>query len=221
MSWTPNLSRWSGLATMLGGFLYVALNVIYFVFTHGSDQSPRNGTLLGLDATDYCRMEPTWPVLLMLGLAAFHKRQAEGISWLGRWGFVAALIALATVVVSWVLQCWVLDPDTHFNSIPVTGGFYLGGLANLALLVSMIVYGIATIRAGARLIWRALPLAIGLLGAASLLIEGLVLWKLSAAHTFYAGDLVFTTRDLAYTANRTPWGLSWVLLGHALWKGAV
>ncbi len=174
--------------------------------------SPRHGTLFGLDATGYCRMEPIWPVLLMLGLTAFHERQAERISRLGRWGFITALIALATVAVSWVLQCRVVNPDLYFDSLPVTGGFYLGGLANLYLLISMIVYGIATVRAGARPLWRVLPLAIGLLGLMSVLIEGLVLSKLS---TFGL------PRDLAYVANRVPWGLSWVLLGYALWKDKV
>jgi hypothetical protein len=210
---------WRGLAAMLGGILYLALNVIYFVFTHGSGQSPRNGTLFGLDSTDYCRMEPIWPVLLMLGLTAFYERQAERIGRWGRWGFIAALIALATVALSWVLQCWVVNPDLYFNSLPVTGGFYLGGLANLCLLISMIVYGIATVRAGARPLWRVLPLAIGLLGVGSVLIEGLVLWKLYAYPL--PGDLYYTTRDLAYTANRAPWGLGWVLLGYTLWKSKV
>src|ERR687894_1831036 len=206
------LVRWSGLATMVGGFLYVALNVIYFVFTHGSGESPRDGTLLGFDATDYCRMEPIWPVLLMVGLGAFHKRQTQRISRLGRWGLLAALIALSTVALSWVLQCWVVDPDLYFNSLPVSGGFYLGGMANLSLLVSMIVYGIATVRARAHPFWRVLPLAIGLLGAASLLIEVLVLWRL------YTYGL---SRDLAFVANRAPWGLSWVVLGYTLWKSKV
>ena len=197
---------------MVGGFLYVALNVIYFVFTHGSGESPRDGTLLGFDATDYCRMEPIWPVLLMVGLGAFHKRQTQRISRLGRWGLLAALIALPTVALSWVLQCWVVDPDLYFNSLPVSGGFYLGGMANLSLLVSMIVYGIATVRARAHPFWRVLPLAIGLLGAASLLIEVLVLWRL------YTYGL---SRDLAFVANRAPWGLSWVVLGYTLWKSKV
>ena len=81
---SSRLLQWGGLAAMLGGLLYATLNVIYFVFTHRSGQSPRNGTLFGLDATDYCRVEPIWPLLLMLGLTAFYARQAERISRLGR-----------------------------------------------------------------------------------------------------------------------------------------
>ena len=57
-----------------------------------------------------------------------------------------------------------------------------------------------------------MPLTIGLLGAASLLIEGLMLSKLNAYGL---------PRDLAYVANRAPWGLGWILLGYALWRDKV
>jgi len=33
-----SLMRWSGWAAMLGGLLYLALTMIYFVFTHGSGE---------------------------------------------------------------------------------------------------------------------------------------------------------------------------------------
>ncbi len=150
---SSSLLRWGGWAAVLGGLLYVALRVIYFLFTHGSGQSPRGGTLFGLDATDYCRLEPIWPVLLMLGLWAFHERQAGRTSRSGRGAYVTAMIGLATLALSWVLQCWIVDPDVYFDSLAVTGGYYLGSLGYVALLVGMIVYGIAIVRAGAPPRW--------------------------------------------------------------------
>ena len=205
---SSGLQRIGGWAAILGGSLYLALSAIYFLSTHGSGESPRNGTLFGLDATDYCRLEPIWPALLVLGLVAFHGRQGRRVSRAGRWAFVAAAAALATVALSWVLQCWVVDPDLHFDSLPVTGGFYLGALANLAIMASLVVYGFATIRAMILpLPWVALPLAIGLLGAATGALEAFVLSGLSGP-----GPM----RDVLFTANRAPWGLGWIALGYAL-----
>jgi hypothetical protein len=206
------LVRWSGLATMLGGLLYIALNVIYFVFTHGSTQSARKGILFGLGAADYGRLDVIWPVLLMLGLAAFHNRQPRHLGRSGQWGFIAAMICLAALALSVVLQFWIVDWEADFNSIPVNLGFFLGLLSYIVLAIAMIVYGIATVRVGVRPLWRALPLAIGLLGAASLLIEVLVLSNLLAYGLRW---------DLTYAANRAPWGLSWVVLGYTLWKSKV
>jgi hypothetical protein len=203
--------RWSGLAPMLGGLQFIASTVIYFVFTHGSStENARHGTLVGLDAADYGRLDVIWPLLLMLGLAAFHERQARDLGRWGRMGFITAMIALAALALSAVLQFWIVDWEADLESIPVNLGFFLGLLSNVILSVAMIVFGLATVRAGVRPLWRALPLAIGLLGAASVLVELFVLSGLS---------IYGLTRDLVYVANRVPWGLGWVLLGYALWKG--
>jgi hypothetical protein len=107
---------------------------------------------------------------------------------------------------------WVVDWEADFDSIPVNLGFFLGLLSYVVLAVGMVVYGIAAIRSGIRPLWRTLPLAIGLLGAASFLAEGFVLSGLS---------IYGLTGDLIYVANRVPWGFSWVLLGYSLWKGKV
>ncbi len=198
---------WSGLAAMLGGLQFIASTVIFFVFTHGSTENARHGTLFGLGAADYGRLDVIWPVLMLLGLAAFHEWQARDLGRWGRMGFVTAMIALAALALSVVLQFWVVDWEADFESIPVNVGFFLGLLAYVVLAVGMVVYGIAAVRVSARPILRTLPLAIGLLGAANLLVEVFVLLGLS---------IYGLTGDLIYVANRVPWGLSWILLGYAL-----
>ena len=91
-----------------------------------------------------------WPVLLMLGFAAFNRRQGRHLGWSGRMGLITAMIALAALARSGVLQFWVVDREADFDSIPVNLGFFLGLLSYVVLAVGMFAYGIAAIRAGIR-----------------------------------------------------------------------
>ncbi len=52
-------ARLGGLATILGGLLFVWFGFVFYVYTHGSTGTDRMGTLFGLDGTDYGRMG--WP----------------------------------------------------------------------------------------------------------------------------------------------------------------
>ena len=201
-----NFVRWGALAMILGGLLFVVFGLVHFVFTHGSTGVDRHCTLFGLDGTDYCRMQVTWPALLLVGLVALRSGYSGSLGRLGRAGIVTSVVALGMQIASIAMQCWLKDPHVaaDFESVTLTLGFYLGALSYLILAVGMVMLGIGAIRAGAWGWERFLPLVIGLL------VMPTVLFNMSGAA---GGGLGW---DLVYAASRFPLGLSWILLGITL-----
>ena len=162
---SQRLIRWSGLATMLGGLLFMVLGRLA-----GMAESTK---VLGLTESAYGRMNTASLLLLTAGLAGLYARQAVRSGRLGVAGFVLAFIGLALMVLGNVIESWISDlifadvPPGEFKPGAHAGwGIFLLGLCVLA--VGLMLVGIATIQAKA---WsRVLPLVTGLLLASGFLV---------------------------------------------------
>ena len=167
---SQRLIRWSGLATMLGGLLFMVLWRLA-----GMAESTK---VLGLTESAYGRMNTASLLLLTAGLAGLYlyARQAGRFGRLGAAGFVLAFIGVALMVLGNVIEWWISDlmfadvplgefkPGTHAG-----WGMFLIGLCVLA--VGLVLVGIATIQAKALPRWsRVLPLVTGLLLASGFLV---------------------------------------------------
>ena len=165
---SAKLIRWSGLAAMLGGLLWMVLG-----FLQGMAESTK---VLGLTEGAYSRMNTASLLLLAAGLAGLYARQAGRFGRLGVAGFVLAFIGLALMVLGNVIEWWISDlifadvPLGEFKPGAHAGwGIFLIGLCVLA--VGLVLVGIATIQAKVLPRWsRVLPLVIGLLLASGFLV---------------------------------------------------
>ena len=165
---SSRLIRWSGLAAMLGGLLWMVLGAL----AHMAEATK----VLGLTEAAYGRMNTASLLLLAAGLAGLYARQAGRFGRLGVAGFVLASIGLALMVLGNVIESWISDlifadvPLGEFKPGAHAGwGIFLIGLCVLA--VGLVLVGIATIQAKALPRWsRVLPLVLGLLLASGLLV---------------------------------------------------
>ena len=188
------LIRWSGLAAMLGGLLWMVLGALAGM-TGGSTK------VLGLTEGAYSRMFTVSLLLVTAGLAGLYARQAGRFGRLGAAGFVLAFIGLALMVLGIVIEWWISDlifadvqPGQFKPGAHAGWGIFLVGFCVLA--VGFVLVGIATIQAKALPRWsRALPLVIGLLPASGFLVAlSIGEWGLLSP------------------------GLGWMLLGYVLWS---
>ena len=194
---SPRLIRWSGLAAMLGGLLWMVLGPLAWM-TGGS-------TVLGLTEGAYSRMNTASLLLLTAGFAGLYARQAGRFGRLGVAGFVLAFIGLALMVLGNVIEFWISDlifadvPPGEFKPGAHAGwGIFLIGLCVLA--VGLVLVGIATIQAKALPRWsRVLPLVICLLLASGFLVA------------LSIGEWGFGVFILSL-------GLGRMLLGYVLWS---
>lgn len=117
--------RWCGAAVVLGGVLLVLATIIY-AFTHGTQSQAEFRTLFGLNSTQHARIyQPiTWSSFLLgvIGINAVQSRRAKQ---LGQIGFIASALGYGLAALSWILQVWIVDPNQHFDSVFVQGGFGL------------------------------------------------------------------------------------------------
>lgn len=194
----------------MAGILFVLFGMFYWVFTHGSGGTGRGDTLFGLDYGEFGRLQVTWPILLALGLLAYHMTMLAEAGRLARRGLVLSLVAMAMQVVGDVLQYWMVDPDipAEFESVPSTLGFYLEAWSYLLLAIGLAMRGIAALRTDPRPRWFALPLVTGLLVMPT---------KIFPLLGFSDGT---RTWEIIYTVSRVPLGLSLVLFGAMLWLDA-
>ena len=173
------LIRWSGLAAMLGGLLWMVLGALAGM-TGGSTK------VLGLTEGAYCRMFTVSLLLVTAGLAGLYlyARQAARFGRLGVAGFVLAFIGVALMVLGNVIEWWISDlmfadvPLGEFKPGTRAGwGIFLIGLCVLS--VGLVLVGIATIQAKALPRWsRVLPLVTGLLLASGFLALSIGEWGL-------------------------------------------
>ena len=196
---SPRLIRWSGLAAMLGGLLWMVLGALAGM-TGGSTK------VLGLAEGAYSRMFTVSLLLVTAGLAGLYARQAGRFGRLGAAGFVLAFIGLALIVLGNVIEWWISDlifadvqPGQFKPGAHAGWGIFLVGFCVLA--VGLVLVGIATIQAKALPRWsRALPLVIGLLPALGFLV----------ALSIGEGGVELILLSPC---------LGWMLLGYALWSG--
>jgi len=202
------LIRWGRLAAILGGALWVVFYTGH-TFTHGSTQSPRDATILGLESLDFNRLLAIPPLLFIWGLVGACATQLRPGRRFGRVGFLVALVGLVMVALGVVLETWIIDPSKDFYNPLVQGGWILFIFGLFPVLpVGMILFGLGYSGNERRL--RILAVVIGLLAPLQLL-EAF----LSSAST---GSLMW---DLVYATLRGGLGLGWILLGYALWSGEV
>ena len=140
---SSDLVRWSGLAAVAGGVLFVVAGLLDFTLPGGLVERAATGTfvvqqLLFLLAT----------VLLLLGLFGLYTSQSEAAGVLGVVGFLLAFFGTALLVGVWWMEVffWPFIPPQALDFIGMTPwGTPLSGLTCEA---GWLVFGIATLRAG-------------------------------------------------------------------------
>ncbi len=160
------LIRWGGLAAILGGVLLWIVFMTGHTFTHGSTQSPRYASILGLESIDFFRSLAIPPLLFIGGLVAARATRPQTDRRRGQAGFVIALLGLIMIALGVILETWIIDPDKDFQNPLVQGGWilFLFGLFPV-LPVGMILFGIGS--SGIRRRLRMLAVVIGLLAPPS------------------------------------------------------
>jgi hypothetical protein len=199
------LIRWGGLAAILGGVLWILFYTGH-TFTHGSTQSPRDATILGLESLDFNRLLALPPLLFIIGLFGTRATRAFVGRRPGRVAFVVALLGLVMITLGVILETWVIDPNKDFENPIVQGGWilFLFGLFPV-IPVGMILYGIRSRDMERRL--RILAVVIGLLAPLQ--------WLEMFLSSVSTGSVVW---DLAYSVLRGLFGLGWIVLGYVLWS---
>ena len=105
---SSNLTRWAGLATMVGGVLW-ALWTVGFNFVGYGDP----GTLAYERYEAYNRLLPLVLLPVVVGFPGLHAAQRRGYGWLGKAGLVAALLGLAPVAAGSVGEFWVFTAQPY------------------------------------------------------------------------------------------------------------
>ena len=201
---TRNLIRWTGLAAMAAGIIFVVVQPIHPPDVLASVTTTR-WVIVHILSTAMC-------LLGLLGMAGLYARQVEESRWLGLAGFlllslfwalqapfvfVEALIlpSLATAAPTFV-QGWLALAGGP------AGGMNLGALAGVYALVGVLyilgglLFGIATFRAGILSRWAA-----GLLAVAPLV---------APVAALLPGEL--------HRIAAVPMGIALAWLGYALWS---
>jgi hypothetical protein len=201
---SSKIIRWSGLAAMGSGLIYVAIQPI-----HPTD------ILSSVTTTQWAivhYLSLTMDFLGLLGIAGLYARQVNKVGWLGLAGyllfslfyalalafhFVEAFISpvLATEAPKFVAGLLGMvtgtSSEVSLGAIPI-----VYGLLGVAYLLGGVLFGIATFRAGILPRWAGGLLAIG----AALTLAGALI-----PHPF---DRIFAV----------PVGLAMAWLGYALWS---
>lgn len=196
--------RWSGLAAMVSGLIYVAIQPI-----HPTD------ILSSVTTTQWAivhYLSLTMDFLGLLGMAGLYTRQVNKVGWLGLTGYLVFSLFYALALAFHFLEAFIspalateapkfvaglLGMVTGTPSEVSLGAIPTGyGLLGIAYLLGGVLFGIATFRAGILPRWAGGLLAIG----AALTLAGAVV-----PHPF---DRIFAV----------PVGLALAWLGYALWS---
>lgn len=201
---TTNLTRWSGLAVMGAGSLFIAIQAIHPLDVLSSVTTTRWAIVHYVSIV--------MDFLGLLGLAGLYARQAEKTGWLGLAGYLLFSLFWALTLAFHFAEAF-LSPVLA-TAMPTFVESFLGivngtpGKMNLGLLPAIymangfcyllggLFLGIATFRAGI------LPR-----GAAGLLVVGIVLPILGSSLVPHPFDRIFAV----------PVGLALAWLGYALW----
>jgi hypothetical protein len=164
-----NLIRWSGLAAMAGGIIFVAIQPI-----HPPDvlASVTTGSW-----TLIITLKWVMSLFFLIGITGIYARQVEQTGWLGLAGYLM-------LILSWWLQVAFIFTELFILPVMATEapGFvdsFLGivngipgemkigalpavyGLSGVLYMLGGLLFGIATFRAGILPRWAALLLAVG------------------------------------------------------------
>jgi len=211
MKHLSNLTRWSGLASMLGGVLF-AIGIPLHPLRHGQ----------AVNESPYTAIHVLIAVALMLvlfGLVGLYAHQSEQLGKIGLYGFILAFIGnvwtyglIITEGFLWP-AVGLQDPAAVHNFGPNATGapgssllfIFFVGLAGFA--VGYILFGLATVRAGVLPRWGGLLVAIGAL----LYVAG------GFSLPIFGPESAMVT--IIETMGALPFGLGFVWLGYALWTG--
>ncbi|MGE5335541.1 MAG: hypothetical protein ACM3N4_12635 [Nitrososphaerota archaeon] len=205
-------TRWSGLASMLGGLLF-AIGIPLHPLRYGE----------AVKHTPYSAIHTLIAVALVLalfGLVGLYVRQAEKLGALGLTGFTIAFFGQALTLGGLMTEGFMwpavaqFDPalvhDFDFNSpvgqvITLLAPVFFGGLVLFA--VGFALFGWATWRAGVLPRWSGVLVAIG----AVLYTAGGFALPLFGTHSFVV--------TIIESSGAIPFGLGFIGMGYALWAG--
>ena len=195
------LRQVGGPAGIIGGLLWAALQYLWFL-GHGPTGVDEDKIVFSLHNQDYLRFLILPMLLVLVAFISLHTYQKDKLGRPGKAGYVITLTGYGAILLGHLLVNFTF-PFGH----PVTiVGFSLQsfGLFGL-LLIGWWIYGIAFRRTGVLPRWsRNLSLLMGTSVFLALLWTVLDLASISG----YPPSVVFATVH----------GLSWSLLGYALWS---
>lgn len=200
---TSRLLRWTGLAAIAGGLLYVVSGVAVIALGLGAANLP---DVAGTGGWVFWRtVYLAGYVLILLGLVGLYVRQSEAAGTLGLIGFLLAFIGQALVIPDAWISAFLapelakqapalLEAMLRFETLtPLTVGLGVSwGIQNLG----WILFGIATMRARVLPRWGALLLIVGILIG-----------------------LLGTVAPVVWSITAVVFGLGFFWLGYALWSG--
>jgi hypothetical protein len=186
---SSNTVRWSGLAAMMGGALFVVSAILI-------TSMPR-GCIGGECASRPMREAGVAGALLMLALLlivvggaglVIRVRNAGRLGSLGKTGIVVGAVGAALPVIGSLIQGVLFDGD-----YPLMPYFVIPGV--LALVAGFVLLGITVLRARVLPRWAAVLLIVGTLAM-----------------------LGFNDQN-AQALMAIPTGIAWVAVGYVLWSG--
>ncbi len=183
--------RRSGLLAMLGGALWMVS------WTSNAFTADGTRAVMGLSERGWRTVLNPALLFLMAGLAGLQARQ-PGRGKAQKTGFITGVIGLVLMIVGNVAEFWVLEPADHRGWHTFLTGVVILGMGSLLFGLAALRVGILP-RLGTWLLILWFP--VGLFG---LLLRTVGLPRLVE---FLAGTGFFLF-----------FGLSWILLGYALWS---
>lgn len=188
---SSDIIRWSGLAAMLGGVLWA----LWYV----------GASLVGGGGYEaYNRLMPFVLLLLAVGLLGFHSVQEGRHGWVGRIGFVVALVGLVVMIGGNVAEFWAFTEEAYGPGTLRDSAWMVFGLGTFAFYVGTVLFGIGTLRA--RVLPRSGTLFLLIWFPLGFAVSGLL-------------QLIGVPEALAFSGLTVLVGVGWVVLGYALWSG--
>jgi hypothetical protein len=138
-----NLIRWSGLAAMMGGALFVVGDLLGLTLGGDFAESADTATFFAQQI-----LFLLGAVLVLGGLVGLYVRQAEAAGTLGLVGFLVAFLGTALIAgLSWT-QAFIV-PFLAAESPALLGTEPLGSILSfITFTVGWLVFGVAVLRAG-------------------------------------------------------------------------
>ena len=178
---------------MLAGALWLLIWV-HFLLTHGPTSSDYKRTFLELSYYDSTKLAVFALALCIAGLVSLRARQTTGVrTGVGTLGYYLALIGLVGMMVGVVLNFWAIPwgETSWATTTSIKYGAFTIGLASLTAFLGLMLLGIGVVRTRALPAWTIIPLVIAGLAA--------IPW-------------------LHHTLHGVLIGLSWLVVGYALWR---
>src|SRR4051794_33905463 len=159
-----NLSRWTGISTIVGGVIFGAIQPIHPTDVVGSVNTSAWAIITGLK-TAMC-------LLLLLSITGIYARQVNKAGWLGLVGFLLFGLSWAIQTAFVFAESFILPPlaalapkfvdgilgvsyghagEVDLGAVPAIYGLVVGG----GYMLGGLLFGIATYRAGILPRWAA------------------------------------------------------------------